>query len=128
MRNRAKCKLCSSVIESFHRFDLVSCKCGEISISGGLDFLECFAKDFSNFLRIDEEGKEVKVKLIDKPKVIEEVPVDQEEQPQLSKEDKIKMVDAMLKYYDDLPKHALLSPPTQYDIKAVFLMIKQVLM
>ena len=40
MRNRAKCKLCSSVIESYHRYDEVSCKCGEINISGGNDVLE----------------------------------------------------------------------------------------
>lgn len=59
MRNRAKCKLCGDILESFHEFDYQTCKCNEISISGGLIRYECAAKDFSNFLRVDDEGNEI---------------------------------------------------------------------
>ena len=127
MRNRAKCKLCKSELESVAFSDVVSCECGEISIWGGLQELKVMARDYKNFLRLDEKGNEIEVKVIDKPKEEEETVMNEEKQPELTREQKIEMVDAMLKYYDDLPGHALLSSPTQYDMKAMFLMIRQVL-
>ncbi len=57
MKNRAKCKKCHSVLESFHEFDYITCKCGEIAISGGNQKLECYANDWSNFLRVDDNDK-----------------------------------------------------------------------
>ncbi len=65
MKNRAKCKKCHSIIESFHRFDYVKCSCESIAISGGLDTYEVFADDFSNILRIDDEENESVVKVVD---------------------------------------------------------------
>ena len=62
MRNRAKCKLCQSTIESFHPTDLVLCKCGEISVDAG-EGLKCAAKSWENFLRVDDEGNEIIVKV-----------------------------------------------------------------
>ena len=38
-RNRAKCKKCQDVIESKHRHDFVTCKCGSISLDGGRDYM-----------------------------------------------------------------------------------------
>ena len=55
MKNRAKCKLCNSIIESFHRHDYVTCACGEIAVDGGLDYFKVIARDYANFLRIDDE-------------------------------------------------------------------------
>lgn len=127
MRNRAKCKLCSTIIESLHRYDYVSCKCNEISISGGVDKLECAAKDFSNFIRIDEDGKEVPVKVVEKPNEEKELPVENDKPIELTREQKVDLVDAMIKYYDDLPAHAMMSSPSQYDLKAAFLMMKQLI-
>jgi len=54
--NRAKCKLCGTIIVSRHRHDHVSCKCGEIFVDGGNDYWRCGAKNFENFLRF-ENGK-----------------------------------------------------------------------
>jgi hypothetical protein len=122
MRNRAKCRLCGSIIESLHRYDYVKCKCGEIAISGGLDKLECFANAFDNFVRIDDEGKEVEVRFIG-----EERNGPFEEGESLSKEKKEEMIDAMIKYYEDLPAHAMTASPTHYDMKAIYLMMKQLL-
>jgi len=51
--NRAKCKLCGTIIVSRHRHDLVSCKCGEIFVDGGNDYWRCGAKNFKNFLRFE---------------------------------------------------------------------------
>lgn len=38
-RNAAKCLLCDTVIESKHVHDCVSCKCGNLFVDGGLEYL-----------------------------------------------------------------------------------------
>ncbi len=54
LRNMAKCRICSSVIESKHRHDFVSCKCGEVSVDGGLSYLKRGARDFKNLIELSE--------------------------------------------------------------------------
>jgi hypothetical protein len=39
LKNRAECNLCKDIIESKHRHDFVSCKCGAIILDGGTDYL-----------------------------------------------------------------------------------------
>lgn len=60
MRNRAKCRRCDDIIESTHRHDFVTCKCGEIAVDGGQAYFRAAAKNFENFIRLDDEGNEVK--------------------------------------------------------------------
>ena len=74
MRNRAKCKLCNSIIESLHRYDYVKCACGEIAISGGLYELETSAKDYANFLRVDDAGREIPVEYKDPHEATTQIP------------------------------------------------------
>lgn len=38
IRNAAQCAKCGDIIESKHRHDFVSCKCGAIFIDGGHDY------------------------------------------------------------------------------------------
>jgi hypothetical protein len=52
--NKAKCKICSDVIESKHRHDFVRCSCGEISVDGGKDYLKRSAKNFDNLIELSE--------------------------------------------------------------------------
>lgn len=64
-RNRAKCKKCDDIIESFFVYDTVSCSCGEIAVStgegeGDAKYLSS-ANDFANFIRVDDMDKEVPV-------------------------------------------------------------------
>ena len=61
MKNRAKCKLCNSIVESFHPTDHVICKCGEIELNGG-DAMYAKANDFRNFVRVDDLGNEITVR------------------------------------------------------------------
>lgn len=114
MNNRAKCKLCSSIIESFHRYDYVTCKCGEISISGGRDVLECSAKNFANFLRVDEMGNEVEVKLVDKSQSSSMNIVQEPER--LSRKDMINMLESMTKNLENLPQNAMNLSISHYDL------------
>ena len=127
MRNRAKCKLCKEAIESVANVDYVSCKCGEIAIDGGLGSFRCFANDFKNFMRLDDEGNEVMVKVLEKPNIEEKVSINEEKQPESSREKSIEMIDAMIKYYEELPVQALLGSPSNYDMKAMYLMMKQMM-
>ncbi len=72
MRNRAKCKLCKSIIESFHTTDYVICECGEIAVDGGNYRYKNYAKNWENFLRIDDFDKEVPIKIVEKEEKKEE--------------------------------------------------------
>jgi len=38
IKNIAKCLLCGDIIESKHRHDFVTCKCGNLSVDGGQDY------------------------------------------------------------------------------------------
>jgi hypothetical protein len=111
MRNIAKCKLCESIVESTHEKDYVTCKCGEISVDGG-ELMRCAAKNFTNFIRVDDEGNEIVVKVIDSPKP--------------TKEELINYLDEMRKSIEQLPTNALLTPVTQYDLAAALLLIHSI--
>ena len=40
IRNRAKCKLCGDIVESFSVHDYRECSCGNASVDGGRDYLK----------------------------------------------------------------------------------------
>lgn len=44
LRNAAECARCGDVIESKHRHDFVTCKCGAISVDGGKAYLKRAAR------------------------------------------------------------------------------------
>ena len=119
MKNRAKCKLCQCIIETFIANEFVSCKCGEITI--GPD-LYAKANDFCNFLRVDDEGNEIIVTYQEKGKG--------EEQPQCPKFDQkptknelLKEMDTLIAYYNEMPENALLTPVSHSDLLSVLLVI-----
>ena len=111
MQNKAKCKLCESVIESRFDGDYVSCKCGEISVDGG-DLMRCAARNFSNFIRVDDEGNEIIVSVTDIPKP--------------TRGDMIKMLEEMIKSIENLPNHAMVTPVTHYDLASALLLIMSI--
>lgn len=105
MNNRAKCKLCNSVIESFHAADYVECKCGEIAVYDG-EAMRCAAKDFGNFLRIDEKGNVINVSLFEKKG--DEFIVPLPSQP--SKAELLNMLDGIIESIERLPDEAKRQP------------------
>lgn len=122
MRNRAKCNLCKSEIESFHLYDYVSCKCGEIAVSGGIQKFEVYAKNYENFLRIDEKGNEIPIKVVEKDKVQEPA-----QQPVLSKKEKMEMLDKMIQNIESLPNQSMTLPVTHYDLYSFMLIVSEIL-
>jgi hypothetical protein len=123
MRNRAKCKLCGSVLESFHRFDYVVCKCGEIAIDGGLDYMRAVAKNFDNFLRVDDDDHEVHVEYKEKTEKKYEEINEQEQTHKPSKEELIRMLDEMVKSYEKLPQHVMLAPVSHADQLSLLMLV-----
>ncbi len=123
MRNRAKCKKCNSIIQSFTLYDYVSCSCGEIAISGGDNALECYANDWKNFIRIEDNGNEKEIKVIDNHESI-----DSEEQTNTpSKKEMMEMLDHMIKNIERLPQNALTEPVTHSDLLSALLLISEIL-
>ena len=128
MKNRAKCKLCESVIESFHRHDFVSCKCGEISVDGGQDYFKCMYSNKDNFLRVDDEGNVIVPTFKEKEPEIESTKLSE---VVVTKEDKrtllIDAVEEMIKAVEGLPQNAMTTPVTQYDYASLLLMFSSML-
>ncbi len=124
MRNRAKCKLCKDILESFHQFDLVQCKCGEISISGGNNQFQCAAKNWINFLRLDDDDNEVSVKVKGD---IKEEPIKEEVSFKYTRDQQLDMLESMLKNIEDLPKHVMDTPINHYDFYSYLLVVLSIL-
>jgi hypothetical protein len=121
MKNRAKCKLCQSIIESFHSSDYVICKCGEIAVDGG-SALKCSARDWKNFLRVDDEGNEIIIQIqeTDNVKLLYNG-----EKP--SKKELLDMLDEMIKGIDRLPEHAKSGFINHYDFVSSLLLLSEIL-
>ena len=111
MRNRAKCKVCESIIESLTSKDDVTCKCGQISVSGGERVL-CAALNWDNFLRIDDNDNEIKPKVIDKP------------EPTLS--ELIDELDDLIQRIDDMPQQAMIVSINHYDYQSLLILLSSI--
>src|SRR5579872_1608433 len=129
MRNRAKCKLCGDIIESFHRHDFVQCSCDEISVDGGHDYWRCGARNWENFLRIDDDGKEVIVKVEENDPhttLSDEIPKD-EMKKVLTKSELIEMLKDSIETISKLPPQAMHSYVTQYDMQSLMCLLYAIL-
>jgi len=121
MRNRAKCKLCNSIVESFHATDNSQCKCGEIAVYGG-EALRCAARDFNNFIRIDDEDEEIMVQFLQQQsEIIEET----EKEP--TYEELIDMFGNYIKSIENLPEQAMQSHVSHYDLWTALAMVYAIL-
>ena len=52
--NKCQCRKCGDIIESKHRHDFVSCKCGAIFTDGGLDYIRRGYKDLDDIIDMSE--------------------------------------------------------------------------
>ena len=125
VRNRAKCKLCKSIIESKHEFDYVTCGCNEISISGGQIRLECSANDWANFLRVDDLDNVIVPKIVDqnnhdKPKQETEI-----EKP--TRKELLDLLHDMITRIEELPQQAMITPINHYDFLSALLLLLSIL-
>lgn len=127
MRNRAKCKLCNDIIESFHPTDLVYCSCGQIGVDGGFS-LRCMADDWRNFIRVDDEGNEIIPKVLEETVTLDLSLADlKENESQPDKQQLLDMLGEMIKSYEALPQAAMSQPITHYDLLSVLLLFSAIL-
>lgn len=124
MRNRAKCRLCGDIIESFHRNDYVTCSCDEISIDGGQHMFRCVAKNFANFVRIDDEGNERPVRFESQE---EEDSIKESTLPSPTKSELIQELHNMIENIEKLPSQAMSTPITHYDWVASLILLASIL-
>jgi hypothetical protein len=104
----------------------VVCQCGEIGVSGGDIIYSTMAKDYQNFLRIDDNGNEIVVKQKENNRKEDQGTEEKKEVKQEFNDRKheiLGMLDGMIKSYEGLPKHVLLSPITGYDMLSVLLLL-----
>lgn len=97
------------------------CKCGEISVDGGSS-LKCFARNWNNFIRVDDNGNEIIVKVKNndtKPKEIDST--------RPNKKELLAMLDEMIKNTENLPQSAMTSPITHYDFASALLLLSSIL-
>ncbi len=120
MKNRAKCKLCNSVIESFHDTDYVMCSCGAISVDGGTA-MRCAAVKWEHFVRVDDEGNEIIVKVENS----DVKPLYNDEKPKTTKKDLLFMLDEMIKNIESLPQHVMVSPINHYDYCSLLILLSE---
>ena len=50
--NKAQCKLCGDIIESKTVHDFRFCKCGEIAVDGGKEYIRRVANDMTNVIEL----------------------------------------------------------------------------
>jgi hypothetical protein len=124
MRNRAKCKLCEDIIESFHRNDYVACKCDEIAIDGGQDQCYAYAKNWVNFLRVDDNGDEIVV-TVEEQEHNELIPRDKP--AGAVKDDMIGVLEEFCANIENLPPAAMYSWVTHADLLAVLKILVDIL-
>lgn len=123
MRNRAKCKLCNDVLESFLIDDTVVCSCGEISISGGEYRLLSSSRSYKNFLRIEDDGSEKPVKYIEEGKAGGDDQNVEEPVKPLTKKELINVLENKIKSLENLPPNAMTQPTTHYDLYETLLLL-----
>lgn len=58
--NKAQCTKCMDIIESVHRHDFVTCKCGALSVDGGKSYLKRCG-DIYNYKELSEQVKDLRI-------------------------------------------------------------------
>lgn len=122
-KNRAKCRLCNKIIESFHELDFVECSCKHISVSGGAG-MYCSAVEWTNFFRVDDLGNEIKVAVN---------PLDSEsvqETKGLLEYDKraiLESVREMRKNIEGFPSHVMTESLNHYDYLSLLILLESIL-
>ncbi len=110
MTKRMKCKLCSTVVEELPN-QIVSCKCGGVSVDGITKSIFCTLEDCC--VEIDDNGREIipETKGYVKPGLLE----------------LMRMLDTMIKNIEDLPTYTMSAPITHYDLLSALMLISSIL-
>jgi len=121
MRNRAKCRLCNDVLESFHTHDYVQCTCGEIAIDGGQQYMRVLTKHWDNFLRLDDNDIEIPIKIKEREPPATEIPIRSRTRP--TKSELLDSLKGIIEAYEKMPEKALQQPVSHSDFVSLLLIV-----
>lgn len=128
MKNRAKCKKCLSIIESFLPDEMIYCKCGAIAVCDGTA-MRMWPLNSPDFLRIDDVGNEIKVRYEDKGAEGSNDKSDENGYKNPSKTELIQALEDSLTYTENTPDHEKHSFVTHvalcYYLRAVINILKR---
>jgi hypothetical protein len=103
----------------------VLCKCGEIEVDGG-DAMKCAARNWDNFLRVDDDGNEIVPVIKNDGEDVK--PLYNAENPEgPTKEDLFGMLEEMIKSIERMPQEALTATVTHYDHWALMTILLKIL-
>jgi hypothetical protein len=119
MINRAKCKLCNKIIELKEIDGLESCDCGEIAFEYRNKGHIAICKRIENLVAIDDEGNEIVVTTVN-----ESLPTKNEVKH--NRNDLLKILDKMIKDYEELPQSAMSTYITQYDMMSALMLVSEI--
>lgn len=108
------------MIESFHPTDYVSCSCNEISVSGG-HAMRMSARDFANFVRVDDEDNEIEIT------VREESEIEEGSKRYLTTDDLMSELDRLIETIEKLPTAAKHSPIDHLDHCASLMLFSSII-
>ena len=134
MRNRAKCRKCKEIIESFALEDIIGCSCGTIAICGGNVKFQCWSDSWVDFIRIDEDGNEITVKVLNTEEAgkqvtsdVKQLYIEEKPLPKPDKKELLNELDLMIKNIEGLPQNALYAPVTHYDLVSALILVSALL-
>lgn len=119
MKNRAKCKLCESILD-FLDGDYLVCKCGELTLDGIHKKVICEKSD-NNFVQVDDEGNEIVLNSHI------ELSGNSGNVGKSNKKELLSMLDQMISNVENLPQGAMLSPVTHYDYVSLMILLSSIL-
>ena len=84
--------------------------------------MRALAGSWDNFLRIDDDGNEILVKVLN-PDNPPQQPVKDVQSPRPNREELLQMLDGMRENIERLPPHALAGPINHYDFSSLLLLL-----
>lgn len=115
MRHRAKCRLCSTVIE-VNAGENIQCACGEIHIDRTNSKTMYGAVDYENMIAIDEDGDEHPINVVER--------MDRQAEPDNRSDTPQFALDQLIERIEGLPQHAMQSFITHYDYLSLLYLLK----
>lgn len=109
---KSKCKLCDEIVEKKMN-EIVSCRCGEISLDGVTKTVKCKTSR-ENYVEVDGDGFEI----------ISEMSVDKRK---TRLEELLSMLDEMERDISRLPSDGMLQPINHYDMSSLILLLSTIL-
>lgn len=118
MKNRAKCKLCGSILD-FVDGDFLVCKCGEVTLDGIHRTVIC-DKSIANFMEVDDQGNEIVLN----PHI--ELSSNSLHVGKPNIKELLSMLDEMISNVENLPPGAMISPITHYDYVSLMILLASI--